>query len=267
MDIFSASDYRELIRSLLGQMPNRGYGQLGRIARHLGVNQTLVSQVMSGTKEFTEEQGFLLAEFFQFNDQETEFLLLLIRRERAGHHKLKQFFEKQIIRARDKAQKVKHRVSKEKELTLEQQAVFYSSWLYTAVHGLTAIPSKQSVETIAVHLGVSRARILEISNWLLKAGLCKEAEGRLMVGPKTTFVEKEAALSTRHLSNWHVKALESMSEKKDNDLFFSAPITVSEADYIEIRKGLINQISKISKCVDKSESQLLAALNIDCFVI
>jgi uncharacterized protein (TIGR02147 family) len=267
MDFFNASNYRELIRSRFEQMPNRGYGQMGRIAKYLGVNQTLVSQVMSGLKEFTEEQGFLLGEYFELNDLETEFLLLLIRRDRAGHHKLKQFFEKQIIRARSEAQKVKHHVSREKELTIEQQSIFYSSWIYSAVHGLTAIPSKQSVEAVASHLGVSRARISEIANWLLRVGLCKELQGRLVVGPKSTFVEKESPLSGQHLSNWHVKAQELMVEKMDSDLFFSAPITVSEKDYAEIRKELVQQIAKISKRVEKSESQILAAFNIDCFIV
>ncbi|MEK2690654.1 DUF4423 domain-containing protein [Bdellovibrio sp. GT3] len=267
MEVFNAQNYRDLVRARIENMPNRGYGQLGKLADHLDVNQTLISQVLSGKKDFTEEQGILLANFFSLNYSETSFLLQLIRKERAGSQKLKDFLEKQLEQARKEAFKVKSHVQKEKDLSPDQQAVFYSSWIYTAVHGLTAIPATQTVESIASYLGVSRARIADVTNWLIEVGLCKQVSGKIEVGPKATFIEKESPLSDKHLSNWHVKALEAMVEKQEDDFFFSAPMTLSKEDYFELRKELVLQISKISKRVEKSESQILVAFNMDLFKV
>ncbi len=265
MDIYAFTDYRALIRKRLSILPRAGYGERGKIAKKLGVSSALVSQIFAGSKDLTEDQGFRLAEHFEFNDQETTYFLLLIQRDRAGDHKLKKLFEKQISKAQTDAQKLKSRIAWEKELTFEQQAVFYSDWLYTAVHALTSIKSMNNADAIAERLGTSRARIVEVINWLLQFALCKEENGKLVIGPMTTFIDRNSPLTTRHHSNWRQKAIEKMSDPKDRDFFFTAPFTVSKNDYESVRKDLLQFIDGLSKRVAKSNPQTLAAINIDLF--
>lgn len=267
MDIYDFTDYRAVIRKRLSLLPKNGYGELGKIAKTLTVSSALISQILSGTKNLTEDQGYRLAEYFKFNESETIYFLLLVQRERVGDQKLKKLFEKQIAQAQKNAQKLKNRITVETELTFEQQAVFYSDWLYTAIHALTSIKAMNSVDTIADRLGISRPKVVEVVNWLLQFGLCKEEHGKLVIGPMTTFVEKNSALFSRHHSNWRQKGMEAVSDPRERDFFFTAPFTISKTDYDQVRKELVQFIDGMSKRVAKSPPQVLAAINIDYFEV
>ena len=267
MNIYDFADYRAVIKKRLSLLPNNGYGESGKIAKRLHVSSALISQILSGAKSLTEDQGYRLAEHFEFNEQETIYFLLLVQRERVGEHKLKKLLEKQISQAQTNAQKLKTRITAERELTFEQQAVFYSDWLYTAVHALTSIKSMNDVDAIAERLNISRPKIVEIVNWLLQFGLCKEEHDKLVIGPMTTFIDKNSALVSRHHSNWRQKGMEVMSDPRERDFFFTAPFTVSRADYDQIRNELVQFIDTMSKRVSKSAPQVLAAINIDYFEV
>lgn len=267
MDVYVIEDYRQLIRGLIESKPKQGYGQLTRLATHIGVNPTYLSQILSGLKNLSDDQGYLAAEFFGLNERETFYFLLLIQKERAGSHQVKKLIDRELKSRQSEAKKLKNRIVTETELTQEAKAIFYSDWAYTAIHALTSIEGYQTVDLIADHLALPRSRVGEIVDWLLRHGLCKEARGRLSVGPATTFVERESPLSTRHHSNWRLKAIEKMQRGAEEDFFFTAAFSVSEKDYQDFRMELVALIDKLAKRVGKSEPERLAAIDIDLFKV
>lgn len=265
MDVFDYRDYREIIRVRIESLPKRGFGQLSQLAKAVGVSAAFVSQVLSGRKNLSEDQGYLAAEYFSLNEPETFYFVLLIQRERAGHHKLQKLLDRRIASLSREAQKVKTRIVTEKELSFELQAVFYSDWLFTAIHTLSSIPQFQSVDAIAEHLKVPRPRVVEAANWLLQYGLCKEVKGRLVMGPATTFVERGSSLARRHHGNWRQKAIEAMSKESEESFFFTAPFSISKDDYKLIRKELVQLIDSIAKRVGKTSPEMMATINVDLF--
>src|SRR5687768_7095086 len=96
MSVFEYSDYRKFIKDQLLAMPKKGFGQMSRLSEKLGVHTTLVSQVMSGDKQFSEEQGILIAEFFALNELESEFFVTLIELSRAGNQSLRKLRQKKL---------------------------------------------------------------------------------------------------------------------------------------------------------------------------
>ena len=265
MDVFEHRDYRRIIRELIQAKPKGGYGELSRLARHAGCNPTYVSQVLNGSKNFTEDQGYLAAEFLNLNERETLYFLLLVQRERSGSHQVKKLLDKEISARQKEAQKVKNRVTTDTELGFDQQAVFYSDWLYTAVHALASIPAYQSVDAIAAHLQIPRQKIVAVAEWLVRNGLCKEQKGKIVMGPATTFVDRDSPLSSRHHGNWRLRAMDKMSAGSEPDFFFTAPFSISRADYDSIRKELVQAIDAVAKRVRKTEPELMAVINLDLF--
>lgn len=263
--IYEHDDYRALIRARIAQMPREGHGQLRELAKALRISPTLISQILNGAKNLTEEQACFAAEFFGFNDHETKFFLNLVLRERAGHHRLKKLYEKELSRLRTESRKMKHKFNLGQELSEEAQAVYYSNWLYTAVHMLSSIERRQSVAAIADYLGVSRPRVAEVVRWLASQGLCKEEGGKVIPGPVTHYLDRDSLIAPRHHSNWRQKAIEAMADITEDDFFFTAPFTVSEKDWKQLRADLAELVSSLSKRVASTDPETLVAINVDLF--
>ena len=83
------NNYKQFLLNLIESYPKRGRGLFLKIASYLNVHSTLISQVLRGSKDFTLEQAFKVAEFFALNRLDTDYFLTLVQLEKAGSHDLK----------------------------------------------------------------------------------------------------------------------------------------------------------------------------------
>jgi uncharacterized protein (TIGR02147 family) len=265
MDVYEFSDYKKFVLTNIKLRPNRGRGQLAKIASDIGVNSSLMSQVFNGPRHLTEEQAYSVAEFFGLNSRESFFFLLLVQKERAGSVKLKKLLTEQIQNIQKDSLKLKSRIVPEKQLTPEQQAVYYSNWLFTAIHTLSSIEEYQTLFALGERLNISIVAIKKAADLLLEYGLCIEQQGKILVGPKSTYIPSDSPLVLRHHSNWRIKALEQMPGDSESNFFFTAPISLSESDFAAIRYELVKFIEQLAKQVESSKSETAACLNLDFF--
>ena len=121
------------------------------------------------------------------------------------------------------------------------------------------------MDAFAEQLGVSRSKVSEVAAWLIEHGLCKDEKGRLVVGPLTTYVDRESILAARHHANWRQKGLEVVGDQGPDDFFFTVPFSISAKDYAEIRKEFIQVIDRLAKRLTDTEPEVMAVLNIDLF--
>lgn len=137
-NIFEFSDYRHFLRSSFEEGPKKGRGKSLELAQFLRIHPTVVSQVFSGLREFSEEQSLEIAEFLKLSAAESRHFTLLVRHENAGTAKLKKFLKAEIETSRQAARALSTRVKTERSLTDTERAVFYSSWLYSAIRLYTS---------------------------------------------------------------------------------------------------------------------------------
>ena len=57
MVIFEFDSYKDYVKTHVESLPNGGRGEWGRIARAIGVNSTMVSQIFKGPKDLSIEQA------------------------------------------------------------------------------------------------------------------------------------------------------------------------------------------------------------------
>ena len=76
--LFSFTDYVVFLKAYIENQPKKGRGLVQKLAFHLGVNPTFVSQVLSGLKNFSVEQGFEVTEFLGLAGLEKDYFILLI---------------------------------------------------------------------------------------------------------------------------------------------------------------------------------------------
>lgn len=265
MKIFNFADYKHFLWYFIELQPKKGRGQVKAISECLEIDPSQVSQVLSGSKEFTEEQALLIAGYAGLNELETDYFLTLIKIERAGSKTLKDYYIKKCEKLKESSLNIKERFNQDRILTDFDKSIFYSSYLYSAVRLSTAIGLGQTISEIADRFEIPRQRATAIMSFLTETKLCEEKDGKYILGTQHTHVERGSPFLSRHHQNWRVKALEKMDSISDQELQFTGPASISKEDFHAIRELLVESVSKFVDKAKKSEASDVACLLIDWF--
>lgn len=264
MDLFSYDDYRLYVRDRVRRDKSLGRGSFRQIAEALDMHTTNVSQVFRGQKSLTLEQACALGAFFGLSELEAEYLLALVQLERAGTPLLRKHASNRIASLRAASQELSQRLTQDGTLSELGKAVFYSNWYYTAISIAVDIEGLDNVEALAKYFSLPRAKVVETVQFLLANGLCIDDNGRIKMGPQRTHLESTSPHVARHHANWRQKAIErSPCLTADEELQYSAPVSLSGADAKHIRRLLLSTIDEALKIVGPSQSQEIFCLNMD----
>ncbi|MEZ0391573.1 MAG: TIGR02147 family protein [Pseudobdellovibrionaceae bacterium] len=266
MNIFNFNDYKKFVQNWLEKQPKRGHGYYAKMAEALGISAVMVSQVFSGSKNLSLEHGFLLADFLGLNTAEKSYLLLLINYEKAGSHHLREHFKNEIKQIqKEKTENLKAIVGEDISLSETDKAIFYSSWLYSAIRLQTSIEGFQSVEALVKRFQLPREEIMSKLNFLVEKKLCLLSEDGYRMGPQRTHLEANSPYIKPRQVSWRVKAFEKMEMPKSSYLFYTAPMSISEEHYTELRRRLTEVIAELGSKITQRDPEKLACLNIDLF--
>lgn len=265
MSIYEFSDYKQFFNAWVLKQPNGGHGEYRRVSQSLGVSTTMVSQVFKGDKHLSLEMACELTEYLNLSDEETEYFLLLVEFNRAGSLKLQKKLGKQITIRQEKAKKIENRVTKDFELSEEAKVIFYSSWIYSGIRLLSAVPGYQDVVSISEKLNLSRNQVQKIVDFLIMHNLCQEKSGRITTGNVATHLGSSHLLAAKHHQNWRLQGFQKMSFQSDEDMFFTFPCALSKKDAEILQSKILQWIVEIRRVVGPSDSEIVRCLNIDWF--
>ncbi len=265
MRIFEFDDYKKFVNARTQALPNRGRGQFQKIALHLRTHSTLVSQVFSGERHLTLEQGVELAEYLGLNQLESDYFLNLVSEERAASVKLKAAIKRQRQKLLQQAKALSSHFPKGKSLSDGEQAIYYSQWYYSAILLLTQIPGFHTAEAIARQLGLTLTNARQAIDFLLRVGLVSEKAGKLKCEQTWMIVSRHSPHVLRHHTNWRLKALECLPTLDDDELALTGPVTLSKADCAKVKRLIERLSAEVSKVVEDSPEETLMCLNIDFF--
>lgn len=266
-DFYDYSSYKRLLIDIMKMEVNHGYGQASRLAKALKVHSSLVSQILNGSKDFSPEQAINVAKFFSFTSKETEFFVLLLLFEKAGTAELRAFYQRQLESFRKSQQKIINRISGVTEIDDAALAFYYSDWSYMAVWLACSIDGLQSVKDIAKRLGMAQEETERILDFLVQMGICRLTKNGFEPTITKTHLPANSPLVQRHHINWRLKAIGRSTNVGDNELMFTAPMTLAKSDLPRIRSRILELIQDTSEMVKKSNPEELALLNIDFIII
>jgi uncharacterized protein (TIGR02147 family) len=267
MTLFEFDDYRKFLKAKIEEFPNSGHGKMSEISRAIGVHPTLVSQVIKGHKELSSDQIVLVAKFFGLTDLETEYLCMLLSYNRAGNSASKKFFKEKLLSVRSKSKNLSERVTKDRELSEEQKAIYYSDWTYAAICQAVALERVRTVEDVVSFLNLPKERVVECVEFLMAVGLVLKEGSSFINGVATLHLQKSSPWIKSHHCNWRQKAIENFSKQSDEDLHYSAPLTLSQKDAQKLHERFIKVIEEMRSVVDPSPSEEFFCLNIDWFKV
>jgi plasmid maintenance system antidote protein VapI len=266
--IFEHSRSSSFLRHYLRVLPKKGFGEARKMANHLGVSSTYMSQVLSSAKVLTLEQAFELGEYLGLSALESEYFLLMIQSERAGTARLKAHFAQKLQELKQKSLKLVNRVDAKRSLTDQEKSIFYSNALYSAIHIYCATEKKgRSIEELAQRFDIPRTRVTEITRFLSGTGLCIETNGRFMTGTQSTHLEQGSPHLLKHYTNWRLRALKAAEALHEQELMYTINVALSVDDFIALREEMVQFIKTFLAKALPSPSEEVACLNMDWFWI
>lgn len=268
MSQFQHNDYRTFIREILEKKPRRGRGELQKIAQHLRVHTTLISQIMSGLRELTDEQAYELCHYLELTEAESDYLQLLVKIERAATPNYKNFLKTKLNDMREEVQKVSKRFSKEGELTDQEKSIFYSSWIYSAIrlYCSTAEPGR-SLEEIMQYFQISRTKASECLVFLVSCQLCENKNDLYQMGQQRTYIDRGSIYFLKHHLNWRMKSIERSEVATPDEKLYTVTMSVSQKDFLRIKDEISKLLSEIVKISNVTEPEKLVCFNCDFFAI
>lgn len=265
--VFDYHNYKEYLYSSITQSPQKGRGLRLKIAEHLNCQPAFISQVLNGAPHFSLEQGVRLSDFLKHTKAEARYFLLLLQSQRAGSEELRNFFQTEIDEILKNRTEVKNRIDIKKSLDLKDQQTYYSSWIYSAVHMLIVTEGYCELETLIDRLKVSREKMVEVLDFLVKAGLAKERNQRYEIGVTRLHIGKESPLLQKHHMNWRFRAITSIEDQSQGNLHYSNVTTISLKDAPVIREIFLKAIEEARAVIKDSPEEDTFCLCLDFFRI
>jgi uncharacterized protein (TIGR02147 family) len=266
-NVFEFSEYRLYIRNWLEYSKGIKGFNLTKLAEVIQVHPTFLSHVLAGTKDLSLEQAALMSQHFSHTRLEQEYFFNVLQLNRAGTPLLKDILLKRKKEIENERNKLSSRFQKHKQLSDEQRAIFYSSWIYVAIWAATGISKGQTVSSIATMFSVTRTKAEEILSFLAQTGLCKEENDLFTPGEVHVHVPNESPFVVKHHTNWRIKAVQRMDNRESSELFFSAPMSLGKKEFEIIREKMNSVIKEVVEVVKNSEAEEVVCLNIDFFKI
>ena len=265
MKVYDSLDYKKFLQVWVEELPGGGRGEYRKMALALRVSTTLISQVIKGDKHFASELANDLCDYLGLNDDEAEHFQLLIDFARAGTETYRKRLERRIERARNSELNLKNRIDVDRELSDAQSAIYYSSWVYTALPQMIACNSKMTTDEIIDRLRLSRSATMEVLRFLTESGIVLQKDGVFDLGHKRTHLPATSPLVVKHHQNWRLQGFGKMNFANEEDLFSTFPMSLSEETAKQIRRELPAFVEKITKWVIPSPSESTHCLNLDWF--
>ncbi len=263
INIFAHEAYKEFIRDYIKQHQRRGL--ISDLAEAAGCNRTYFSQVLGSKVQLTPDHIMGLAEYLRLNDLEENYFLLMLLKDRASTPKIKNTFKTKMdqLRIDNHSLTKKIKSSGAGELSEEQKAQYYSSWLFAAAHILTSASQFQSVEDIASRLRISKKLAQGILQDLTDMNLVKVTSGRYSHSGTNIHVSKGSAFNVLNHMHWRNKALE-FSNAEDS-LHFTYVFGLSKKEWPKLKEMLLKFIEEQRQVVARSGSDDVYCFTCDLF--
>lgn len=265
LSIYEYNDYKKYLMDWLKSQPLGGRGLRSQLAENIGCQTPFITHVLSGDYQFSPEQIESAARWIGLNSKETEFLMLLNLKQRAGTKKLSEFFQRQISERREQESVLKKRLKIQSSLSLQDQYVYYSSWYYAAVHMALLIPELRSFSSLQNYFQIPEETLKKVLEFLLQHQLIENKKNEYYVLQPVLHLGKGSVMLPQHHTQWRVRTMQEFSKNKNESLHYSGVISLSKEDYEWVREKISHLLQEIIEKLKQSPDEKLTALNIDWF--
>jgi uncharacterized protein (TIGR02147 family) len=261
----------EYLKAHLKSQPKHGHGLLKQWAEVLSIHTSHLSQIMNESRNFTEEQALDLVSLLLLPKLEGEYFMALVGYKNASTKRLRDYYLQKIEVLKKQSEKISERVTTDKNLSDEEKAIFYSSWIYSAVRVACSLEQGRThgktIEELHREFRIQTKDLVKIVDFLREAQMLIAEGNRFVVGSRFTHLEKVSIFLPKHHTNWRLQAIERSSLLSDEELMYTAPFSISKKHFAEFREKCLLYIQEFVKTARESTPEEMACFNMDLFMI
>jgi len=264
MNIFDFNDYKDwLTNSITTNQETRGYQS--KLAEAAGCQKTYLSQVLKTHVHLTPEHAMGLAIFWGFNESESDYWLELVHLGRTSFAPLKKKIQQRLDAIKRDREDLTKRFQKKTLDDQAAQAIYYSSWLYGALHMLVGLPEYRSIQSLAKRLNASNEVIIEKLDELEKLGLVLKKQNTYLPTEHDIHLSKNSTFNLMNHQNWRQRALIDAQDNKTDGVHYSAIQTLSRTDFLKVKEVILQCIDEQRKIIGPSQEEEVACFVCDWF--
>ncbi len=247
------------------QATSRGYKKT--LAEIAGCQPAYLSQVLQGKAHLTPEQAERLSTYWNLDLVESDIFFQLVLLGRAGTPSLRDRLNQKLKALRHQWEKKDETFAQPALNEAEKAGIYYSNWLYSALHILLTVPSLRTVDALASHLGQEATLIDKALKRLEKIGLVIKSEKGWQVTQASVHSPESSISSESHHRNWRVQALQKADIERKAGVRYTSMHTLSGSDFQKICEILDESIRRTRAVIEPSPEELGACLIIDYFAL
>ena len=264
--LFKYDDYKIYLRDRIDE--NQGFrGYQAQLATAAGCQRSFFSQVLRGDMNLSRDHGAELCQFWGLSLEESDYFLALIDLARAGSRALKQMTQTKLAKFKEEALNLSRKFEKKEITDAEARSTYYSSWYWSAIHILVAIPQYNSATAIAERLELPIDLVKNTLIELESFGLVKRSGNTWAVGNRDLHLGEASPLNEMNHTNWRSRAILNVQKKDKDSLHYTSVIAVSTKDSKRIHEILVESIVKSREIVLPSPEEELFCLTCSFFEV
>jgi len=264
--LYILNDYIKVINFKMNAQLEK-WGLISKMASAAGCQRSHLSRVLKGQIHLTLEQANGLCDFFDLNDDESEYFLALVELARAGTPSLKARIKKKLERIKRSQEDLSRRLNQPSIGIQEKEVTYYSAWYWTAIHIIVSIPQYQSVKTIAQRLSMDESTVRFCLETLEQFGFVKKQGATWQFASQSIHLPKRSPLIGIHHSNWKSRSLLSAQNPSDDGVHYTVVQSLSKEDYTVLKHMLVETIDNFSAIASPSKEEELICFSCDLFKV
>ena len=264
--IFTFSSYKAYLSAYLDSQ-EKSWGLRSKICKAMGIHNAYLSQVLQGPKHLNLENLEKLADYLELSESEMDYLITLAEQNRSGTKTLQKYFDKKLETLRAANLNLVERIGKKEHISEKDQAIYYSSWHFAALHVALLVPKFATISALAQRFKLSESKVRETLETLMAMSLVQKTAAGFEPTSKWVRLPKTSPLITQHHSNIRLKATEALHEHRKEELHYSGFLTFSESDFLVIQELWMKALKETQEIIGPSESENVFAICLDVFQI
>ncbi len=264
MNLYHLTDYKDVLQKKIKSFEGHR-GILAKMAEAAGCQRSYLSQVLNTHVQLTPDHALGLCDFLKFNEDETQYFLLLVDHARAGSNRLKQRIQNHLKEIRERNTTLEKKIAANVIQATEQHYLYYSNWIYAGVHIAVSIPQLQTASALAAHFRMPVEFITKILNDLESMKLIEKNGNKWDYAAGEQHLSRKSALISLHHNNWRNQAVLSSQMQPEKNYHYTGISSISRYDYQIISDILLEVTEKIRKIISVSKEEELICLNMDFF--
>jgi len=264
MDLFDFESYKDFLKAYI--VKNKKRGLVSELARAAGCDRTYLSQSLNSKVQLTPDHILGISSYIGMSENEQNFFLHLNLYERSNSENARAMIKKQMQSIKKQTQLLSEKIQdiiNPLELAEKDKNIYYSSWIYQAIHILSAIEDYQESQKISDKVGLNLLKTKDILSQLETMGLISKTGKKWQHSKKPIHIPRGSLHNTVNHIHWRTKANEQFNNP--TNVHYTGVFTLSKKDYNTIKKQVLNLIEDHRTTISQSGSEELYCFCCDLY--